>query len=95
VALEREQMAAGVDDGHGHGAYAVRIALPPTGSHIAVGHRIRIDVASSSFPQFDVNPGTGEALGRHSHLVTATNFVYFDRARPSHVVLPVVPAAHR
>ena len=27
------------------------------------GHRIRIDVSSSNFPRFDLNPNTGEPLG--------------------------------
>ena len=28
------------------------------------GHRIRLDVSSSNFPRVDVNPNTGEAIGR-------------------------------
>lgn len=73
--------------------YDVRIALPPTSNRFARGHRIRIDVSSSNFPRFDVNPNTGEPVGRHTHQVVARNAVYLDRARPSQVVLPIIPAA--
>ena len=33
------------------------------------GHRIRLDVSSSNFPRFDVNPNTGEAIGRERRRV--------------------------
>ena len=74
--------------------YEVCISLPPISNLFKAGHRIRLDVSSSNFPRFDVNPNTGEPLGRHTHTVKADNTVYLDRARPSHVVLPVMPAAH-
>ena len=86
---EREEM---MDPGE---VCRVRIALPPTSNLVKAGHRIRLDVASSSFPKFDVNPNTGEPLGRHTHTVKARNTVYLDRERPSHVVLPIIPAPRR
>ena len=36
----------------------VRITLPPTSNLFTKGHRIRLDIASSNFPRFDVNPNT-------------------------------------
>ena len=72
-------------------SYRIRIELPPISNVFAAGHRIRIDIASSNFPRFDVNPNTGEPVGRHTHTIAATNTVYVDRERPSQVVLPVVP----
>ncbi|MBN9345360.1 MAG: CocE/NonD family hydrolase [Devosia sp.] len=72
--------------------YPITIVLPPTSNMFARGHRIRLDIASSNFPQFDVNPNTGEPLGRHTHTVRARNTVHFDAAHASHVVLPVMPA---
>lgn len=71
--------------------YAVRIVLPPTSNLFDAGHRVRFDVSSSNFPRFDLNPNTGEPMGRHTHSVVAHNAVYLDQARPSHVVLPVIP----
>jgi putative CocE/NonD family hydrolase len=73
-------------------AYEITIVLPPVSNLFKRGHRIRVDIASSNFPRFDVNPNTGEPLGRHTHTVKALNTVYLDAARPSRTVLPVVPA---
>jgi predicted acyl esterase len=72
--------------------YQVQIELPPTSNLFASGHRIRLDIASSNFPRFDVNPNTGEPVGRHTQTVVAHNTVYVDAAHPSQVILPVIPA---
>ena len=42
--------------------YPLTIKLYPTSNVFKRGHRIRIDVSSSNFPRFDVNPNTGEPL---------------------------------
>ncbi len=73
--------------------YAVTIALPPTSNLFAERHRIRVDISSSNFPRFDTNPNTGEPVGRHTGRLVARNTVYLDAARPSHLVLPIIPAA--
>jgi len=72
--------------------YPVTITLPPTSNLFAAGHRIRLDVSSSNWPRLDVNPSTGEPVGRHTHAVVAEQLVYADADHPSHVVLPVIPA---
>jgi putative CocE/NonD family hydrolase len=71
------------------------IAIEPfaTCNLFKAGHRIRLDISSSNFPHFDVNPNTGEPEGRGTLKRIATNTVHADRARPSHIVLPIVPAA--
>jgi putative CocE/NonD family hydrolase len=74
-------------------AYELTIKLYPTSNVFKKGHRIRVDLSSSNFPRFDVNPNTGEPLGDHRRLVVATNTVAHDRDHPSHIVLPVIPAA--
>lgn len=74
--------------------YAIAIILPATSNLFQKGHRIRVDVSSSNFPRLEVNPNTGEPVGRHTRTVVAKNTVYVDAARPSHVVLPVVPARY-
>ena len=71
--------------------YEVQIDLFPTSNLFKTGHRIRLDISSSNFPRLDVNPNTGEPMGRHTHTVVAHNTVYLDREHPSQVVLPVVP----
>jgi putative CocE/NonD family hydrolase len=70
--------------------YEVVIRPFPTANVFKKGHRIRIDIASSNFPRFDVNPGTGEPLGRNRRVIRAENTVHHDAEHPSHVVLPIV-----
>jgi len=71
--------------------YEVQIELPPVSNLFVKGHRIRIDISSSNFPRFDVNPNTGEPIGRHTGSQPANNTVYTGGEFASHVVLPVVP----
>jgi putative CocE/NonD family hydrolase len=69
----------------------VRIDAFPTSNLFKAGHRIRIDISSSNFPHFDVNPNTGapEALGLTRQV--ARNTLFVDAARPSRVILPIIP----
>ncbi len=71
------------------------IAIEPfaTANLFRRGHRIRLDISSSNFPHFDVNPNSGEspALARAPRV--AINRVHVGAGTPSHVVLPLVDAA--
>ncbi len=67
----------------------IRLSLPIANLFLP-GHRIRLDIASSNFPRFDVNPNTGEAEGMARGLRIATNTVFLDAARPSRLVLPLL-----
>ncbi len=71
--------------------YRFRIEMYPTSLVFRRGHRIRLDISSSNFPRFDVNPNTGEPLNNNRRWRVAENAVYHDPERASHVVLPVVP----
>jgi putative CocE/NonD family hydrolase len=73
--------------------YEIEIELPPTANRFERGHRIRLDIASSNFPQFDVNPGTGEPLGRHTHKVTARNTIHVGPAHPSRLIVMIRAAS--
>ena len=72
--------------------YELEIDLAATSNLFQAGHRIRLDISSSNFPRFDVNPNTGERVNFHTHQEVARNRLYHDPERPSHVVLPIVPA---
>lgn len=72
-------------------AYEFTIDMVGTAVVFQPGHRIRIDITSSNFPQFDRNPNTGEPLGQSAKVRTAKNTVFHAPGRASHVVLPVVP----
>ena len=71
---------------------AVTVAAFPTANLFKRGHRIRLDVSSSNFPHFDVNPNTGAPEGTGLTRQVARNTLYLDQDRPSHVVLPIIPA---
>lgn len=74
-------------------AYEFTIKLYPTSNIFKRGHRIRVDVSSSNFPRFDVNPNTGEPLNRQRRKYVADQTIYHDSAHPSRIVLPIIPAA--
>ncbi len=67
------------------------IELSPTSNVFLPGHSIRIDIASSDFPRYDVNPGTGETTLDTVDMVKAKQKVFHQAAYPSHVVLPIIP----
>ena len=71
--------------------YPVTIKLYPTSNIFKKGHRIRVDISSSNFPRFDVNPNTGEPLNNHRRTITAVNTIHHDATRPSHILLPLIP----
>jgi putative CocE/NonD family hydrolase len=68
----------------------VNIVLYPTSNLFARGHRIRLDISSSNFPRFDVNPNTGEPVGKSRSWSLAVNSLHHGPETPSSVVLPVV-----
>jgi putative CocE/NonD family hydrolase len=71
--------------------YRYTISLGPIGVRIAAGSRIRLDVSSSDFPQWDRNLNTGgePAAEPASAAVVATQAVFHDAARPSRLRLPI------
>ena len=56
------------------------------------GHRIRVEISSSNYPQFDRNPNTGRPFGLDAEMRPATQTVYHDSRHRSHILLPVVDA---
>jgi putative CocE/NonD family hydrolase len=70
-----------------------RIDLVATSNVFAAGHRIRLDVTSSSFPRFDRNANSGLAPGADTKetLRSARQRIFHDARRASHLNLPVVP----
>lgn len=71
--------------------YEVRIDMFPTANLFQAGHRIRLDVTSSNFPHFDVNPNTGGAQGMPDHPVPANVRIHMDADHPSRAILPLLP----
>ena len=71
--------------------YRVEIEALPTSNLFKRGHAIRVDIASSNAPRFDVNPNSGAPEGTPGPLLVARNTLYMGRSAASHVILPVVP----
>ena len=71
--------------------YQVEVSTPPTSNLFERGHRIRLDIASSNFPRFDINPNTGEPVGRHTYTQVARNTVHVTGDHASFVLLPIIP----
>lgn len=71
--------------------YQAVIDLGSTSNLSAAGHRIRLDISSSNYPQFEPNPNTGEPSGLWTRRVKARNVVYHDRRHASYLELPLRP----
>jgi putative CocE/NonD family hydrolase len=71
-------------------AVCYEIDVGPVGNRFEVGHRIRVEVASASFPQFDRNMNTGRPFGVETSCVPARQRILHDADHPSQVVLPIV-----
>ena len=67
------------------------IELWSTSNRFLKNHRIRVEVSSSNFPQFDRNPNTGHPFGLDSDLQIANQTIYHDAEHPSYILLPIVP----
>jgi uncharacterized protein len=71
---------------------AYDLDLWQTGITVPRGNRLRVEVASASFPTFSRNLNTGGHNETETKFVTARQTIYHDAEHPSHVVLPVIPA---
>ena len=68
-----------------------RIRMTPTACRFLAGHRIRVEVTSSDFPNHDRNHNTGGNDLAETELVAAIQEVHHSRKYPSRLVLPVLP----
>lgn len=75
--------------------YEYEVDLVGTANVFLPGHRIRIDITSSHFPQFDRNPNTGEPFGSSAKVRVAKQTIFHAAGRASHIVLPVVPVPNK
>jgi putative CocE/NonD family hydrolase len=69
-----------------------RIDLGATAIVILAGHQLRLEISSSNFPRFDVNPNHGGniASATASDLTVATQHVFHGGAYPSYLELSLV-----
>jgi uncharacterized protein len=72
--------------------YSYRVHVWPTSNLFQAGHRIRLEISSSDFPQFAPNPNTGAPFGTSARWQVAQQTVLHDAAHASAIILPVIPA---
>jgi putative CocE/NonD family hydrolase len=72
--------------------YEYRIELGPVGVRVPAGNRLRVDIASSDFPQWDRNLNSGGPIGAEgpTAIRLARQVVLHNRRYPSRITLPEV-----
>lgn len=72
--------------------YELTIDLLATSNVFLPGHRIRLEVSSSNFPQFNRNSNTGGDISTETadQYKPATNTVFHNTNYPSTLILPVI-----
>lgn len=72
--------------------YRFEFSMDACGVQFLPGHRIRVEVMSSWFPEYDRNTNSGaENNFLDDQIVVAHNRIYHEPGRASHVILPVIP----
>ncbi len=74
---------------------AIEVPMYPVANRFEVGHRIRLEVSSSNFPRFDVNPNAAAGEDLSAVLVPALNIVHCGGLHPSALRFNVVQAGSR
>jgi uncharacterized protein len=70
--------------------YSVPVDEMVVAARFLVGHRIRIELSGSNFPNFERNLNTGGPNFNETHPVVAINKIYHDSSHRSYITLPVV-----
>ncbi len=71
--------------------YEYQIDMWQTGITIPAGARLRVEVASASFPMFSRNLNTGGHNETETEYTIAGQAIYHNQDHPSHILLPVIP----
>ncbi len=74
--------------------YPITITLGHTSILVRAGYHLRLQVSSSSFPQYDRNMNTGHPVGTDAEGIRALQTVYHDAQHSSYVSLSVITEAH-
>lgn len=71
--------------------YPVDFKVGPLSLVFKKGHRIRIEITSSDFPEYDRNLNTAEPMGYGKEAVVAHQTILHTKEYPSHMLLPLIP----
>jgi hypothetical protein len=69
------------------------IELFDIGHRFLPGHRIRVEISSSAFPFIAPNQNTGLPVATDTTWRIARQTIFHDQARPSRILLPMLPIA--
>jgi putative CocE/NonD family hydrolase len=72
--------------------YEYNIDMWQTGVTVPEGAKLRVEVASASFPMFSRNLNTGGHNETETNYVAAEQKIYHDPDLASHVLLPIIPS---
>ena len=67
------------------------IRMNPTSNRFLPGHRLRLDITSSDFPNYDRNHNTADDQNADPTLATAHQLIYHGPQVPSRLILPTIP----
>lgn len=67
------------------------IRMDPTSNAFLPGHRIRLDITSSDFPNYDRNHNTAANQNADATLVVANQTIYHGGEETTRIILPWVP----
>jgi uncharacterized protein len=65
------------------------VRMRPTAHRFLAGHRIRLDVTSSDFPNYDRHHNTAADQNADAELVPARQSIHHGGEHPSRLILPV------
>ncbi len=75
--------------------YEIKVDLHATAHRFLPGHRVRVEVSSSNFPEFDRNLNTGGDNVTEAEWEIAENTIHHSPTHPSHLLLPVVAGVEK
>jgi putative CocE/NonD family hydrolase len=91
--ITRAQYRAGTDEPEpiepGE-TYTLELRLPPTAQTLGTGHRLRISIAGSNYPRFELNSHTGEDHYNPRTAVATHCTVFHGGKTPSTLTIPVL-----
>ena len=73
--------------------YEIVVTLAHTSILLRAGFRLRLQVSSSSFPQFDRDMNTGHPIGTDAMGVRALQTIYHDALHPSCIDVPIAASS--
>jgi putative CocE/NonD family hydrolase len=71
--------------------YRVEVDMRAIAIRVAQGHRLRLDVSSSSFPRLERNLNTGGDNYRETTSRVATNRLHYGPDAPAYIEIPTLP----